>query len=645
MQIRDEVAAALELDADAVHVTLRPEGARRHHDHRSRLDTIGPFGPLPPTGSAGDDQRTPVMRQLLLGLILLALGLPARRPRDVRVSAFYYPWYGTPAHDGAYQHWSQNGHTPPDDIASAYYPARGLYSSADRLVVGAQMDEIRAPGSTRSPSRGGGAARPRTRGSPLVVGAARADGIAVAAHLEPYAGRTVASTVADVAYLRRSAIRRSTSTARSTCRSPTGRRRTTRCTPAARRCSRRRRSSARRQPPASTASTRTTSSRIGGDKFARLLRRGARAASAVRAVGRAWLRRAPRQRRPRRQAAPERRDLRRDVARGDRRARRPRHDHVVQRVARGHADRARRAVEPARPLPLPLVRRRVGAARRSRPKAPTSPGRATGPTSSAARRRCSRRPKRLVDVRLRDTRAAAGGRGRRPRPATSSSPSAAAPSVEPNASSASTIEDAARAGLPARDALELAQLLERVDAHVRVGADAEPDPAMADARDRQEAVAEVRLGRRARRRCARPRRAAGRARARRRASRARPSCAGRGSPRARAARSGAGRARRGTRRSRAAARRRGRAAAARARRRSGRARASASAGHARTEWGATPTRSRPRAAPRARAGSRRPTPGGSGGCRRAGSTRRGRRTRSPASSAASAAARASSSPR
>ena len=115
------------------------------------------------------------------------------------------------------------------------------------------------------------------------------------------------------------------------------------------------------------------------------------------------------------------------------------------------------------------------------------------------------------------------------------------------------------------------------------------DAAVADARDRQEPVAEVRLGRRAHADRARRRRAAGRARARPRASRARRSCAGRGSPRGRAARSAAGRARPGTPRSRAAARRRARAAAARARRRSAPSSRSASAGHARTEWGATPT--------------------------------------------------------
>ena len=42
---------------------------------------------------------------------------------------------------------------------------------------------------------------------PGVVKAARAQGLAVAAHVEPYAGRTVASTGEDVAYLRRFGLR------------------------------------------------------------------------------------------------------------------------------------------------------------------------------------------------------------------------------------------------------------------------------------------------------------------------------------------------------------------------------------------------------------------------------------------------------
>ena len=51
--------------------------------------------------------------------------------------------------------------------------------------------------------------------------------------------------------------------------------------------------------------------------------------------------------------------------------------------------------------------------------------------------------------------------------------------------------------LPASDAVKLAQLLEGVDADVRVGADAQADTAVQHAFDRQEAVAEIRLGREA----------------------------------------------------------------------------------------------------------------------------------------------------
>src|SRR5262245_21536855 len=59
-------------------------------------------------------------------------------------------------------------------------------------------------------------------------------------------------------------------------------------------------------------------------------------------------------------------------------------------------------------------------------------------------------------------------------------------------------QDVAAAGLAARYAVELPKLLERVDAHVRVGADAEADAAMEEPLHGEEAVAEVRLRRRAR---------------------------------------------------------------------------------------------------------------------------------------------------
>ena len=58
-------------------------------------------------------------------------------------------------------------------------------------------------------------------------------------------------------------------------------------------------------------------------------------------------------------------------------------------------------------------------------------------------------------------------------------------------------EDPSPARLTAGDALDLAELLERVDPHVGVGADAERDRSLANRGNPEKAVAEVGLGRRA----------------------------------------------------------------------------------------------------------------------------------------------------
>jgi len=80
------------------------------------------------------------------------------------------------------------------------------------------------------------------------------------------------------------------------------------------------------------------------------------------------------------------------------------------------------------------------------------------------------------------------------------------PGVEPERGSTLVGADAeqrvdgdhtARPRLPACDSFQLAQLLERIDADVRVRADAHADLAVHDACDGQEAVAEIRLRRRA----------------------------------------------------------------------------------------------------------------------------------------------------
>jgi glycoprotein endo-alpha-1,2-mannosidase len=140
------------------------------------------------------------MRLFLLGLVV-ALAVPANAVAGGRVSAFYYPWYGTSATDGSYQHWSQDGHAPPNDIASSYYPAIGLYSSSDKLVVDAQMSEIHAAGIDEIAVSWWGQGSPEDLRMPAIVASAAKHGVTVAAHIEPYHGRSVESIANDIAYL------------------------------------------------------------------------------------------------------------------------------------------------------------------------------------------------------------------------------------------------------------------------------------------------------------------------------------------------------------------------------------------------------------------------------------------------------------
>jgi glycoprotein endo-alpha-1,2-mannosidase len=143
------------------------------------------------------------MRRVLFLLAVTALLQPAAaRAGNPLVSIFYYPWYGSSAYDGGFTHWGQRGHSPPNDIASAFYPARGLYSSSDPWIVAAQMAEIRAAGVGELSVSWWGRGSVEDDRLPLVANAARAHGLTVAIHLEPYAGRTVETTEADVAYLR-----------------------------------------------------------------------------------------------------------------------------------------------------------------------------------------------------------------------------------------------------------------------------------------------------------------------------------------------------------------------------------------------------------------------------------------------------------
>src|SRR3954470_5508661 len=85
---------------------------------------------------------------ILFTAVAAALCAPVPAPAlggGAVVSAFYYPWFGSPE-DGGYEHWAQGGHAPPADIASNYYPANGPYSSSNAAVIATQMGEASRAG-------------------------------------------------------------------------------------------------------------------------------------------------------------------------------------------------------------------------------------------------------------------------------------------------------------------------------------------------------------------------------------------------------------------------------------------------------------------------------------------------------------------
>jgi hypothetical protein len=140
------------------------------------------------------------MRPLLLLCALAALCLPSSALAGGVVSAFYYPWFGPTTQTGM-NHWAQDGHDPPDDIASNYYPALGPYSSGSTDVVRQQMAEIAQAGIDEVAVSWWGWGSPEDERLPVVMAAAQRAGVAVAVQIEPYAGRTVASVYADIQHL------------------------------------------------------------------------------------------------------------------------------------------------------------------------------------------------------------------------------------------------------------------------------------------------------------------------------------------------------------------------------------------------------------------------------------------------------------
>ena len=149
------------------------------------------------------------MRALLIAFACLLLS-PALAHASGETSIFFYPWWGTPKHDGKYLHWNQGQHLPPQDLASTFYPARGVYSSADLRTLRGQMKEIRAAGVDEIVSSWWGWGSPEDVRLPAVIREAKARKLKVAVQIEPYEKwqRTAAVLEADLEHLRDVGIRR-----------------------------------------------------------------------------------------------------------------------------------------------------------------------------------------------------------------------------------------------------------------------------------------------------------------------------------------------------------------------------------------------------------------------------------------------------
>jgi hypothetical protein len=155
------------------------------------------------------------MRRLTVALACVALivagvggaTVPEVLPSGGEAAIFYYPWWGNPEQDGSWEHWNQNGNTPPLDLASRFYPSRGPYSSSATNVVREHMREIAGMGvSTVVVSWWGWRSKEDER-LPLVAREAGAAGLDVALHLEPWHGRTPQSTAEAIAVMRERGIR------------------------------------------------------------------------------------------------------------------------------------------------------------------------------------------------------------------------------------------------------------------------------------------------------------------------------------------------------------------------------------------------------------------------------------------------------
>ena len=133
----------------------------------------------------------------------------SERPRpSMRVHAFYYPWYANPETDGEWGHWNHQiavpdagAYEPPDQIGANFYPLLGLYSSNSEDDLSVHMRQLRYArvGVISVSWWGKGDFTDKT--IPRLLDVASKHRIKVGFHIEPFSGRSAATTKEAIMYI------------------------------------------------------------------------------------------------------------------------------------------------------------------------------------------------------------------------------------------------------------------------------------------------------------------------------------------------------------------------------------------------------------------------------------------------------------
>lgn len=140
---------------------------------------------------------------VVVALLIEPLPADEAPTADRQLHAFYYPWYRTPEVDGGYQHWNHAvavRQGPPrsfpggDDIGANFYPQLGCYSTNDRSVVRTHMQQMREAGIGVVSVSWWGPGSETDKNLPLLFDEADRAGLTINFHIEPFPGRSAATT-------------------------------------------------------------------------------------------------------------------------------------------------------------------------------------------------------------------------------------------------------------------------------------------------------------------------------------------------------------------------------------------------------------------------------------------------------------------